>query len=146
MSAIKVNDQYPFKFETVQVDEQGQIIERKQGRAFAFHELLADEIGLEMVAIPGGEFIMGSPESEHKRSEDENSQHLVTVQSFFMGKYPITEAQWHAISDTLPVERELDLNSCGLGEEDLPVEEMYWGKLRYCTNGFRVVCEIPRTP
>jgi formylglycine-generating enzyme required for sulfatase activity len=71
---------------------------------------------------------MGSPESEHNWSEDETPQHLVTIQPFFMGKYPVAEAQWHAIADTLPVERELDLNSGGLGEEDLPVEEMYWGK------------------
>jgi formylglycine-generating enzyme required for sulfatase activity len=89
---------------------------------------LADEIGLEMVAILGGEFIMGSPESEHDRPEDETPQHLVTIQPFFMGKYPVTEAQWHAIADTLSVERELDLNSGGTGEEDVPVEEMYWGK------------------
>jgi formylglycine-generating enzyme required for sulfatase activity len=128
MSAIKVNDQYPFEFETVQVDEQGNIIERKQGRAFAFRELLADEIELEMVAIPGGEFIMGSPESEHNRSGDESPQHLVTIQPFFMGKYPVTEAQWHAIADTLPAERELDLNSGGTGEKDLPVKEMYLSK------------------
>jgi formylglycine-generating enzyme required for sulfatase activity len=67
MSSIKVNDQYPFEFETVQVDEQGQVVERKQGRAFAFREPLADEIGLEMVAIPGGNFMMGSPDSEHER-------------------------------------------------------------------------------
>jgi formylglycine-generating enzyme required for sulfatase activity len=128
MSAAKVNNQYPFEFETVQVDEQGQIIERKQGRAFAFHELLAGEIGLEMVAIPGGEFIMGSPESEYNRSEDEGPQHPVTIQPFFMGKYPIAEAQWHAIADTLPVERDLDLNSGGLLEEDVPIEERYLGK------------------
>jgi formylglycine-generating enzyme required for sulfatase activity len=128
MSTIEVNDQYPFEFETVQVDEQGNVIERKQGRVFAFRESLADGIGLEMVAIPGGDFIMGSPESEPDRTEDETPQHLVTIQPFFMGKYPVTEAQWYAIADTLPVERELDLNSCGVGEEDLPVEEMYWGK------------------
>jgi formylglycine-generating enzyme required for sulfatase activity len=127
MSTIEVNDQYPFEFETVQVDEQGQVIERKQGQAFAFRESLADEIGLEMVAIPGGKFIMGSPESEPDRSEDETPQHLVTIQPFFMGRYPVTEAQWHAIADTLPVARELDLNSGGTGE-DLPVEEMYLGK------------------
>lgn len=128
MSAIKVNNQYPFEFETIQVDEQGQVIERKQGRAFAFRELLADEVELEMVAIPSGKFLMGSPKSEHDRSEDENPQHPVTVQSFFMGKYPVTEAQWHAIADTLPVERELDLNSCGFAEDNLPIEDVHWSK------------------
>ncbi len=48
MSAIKVNDylrgrlrqRYPVEFETVRVDERGQVIERQQGRAFAFRETL----------------------------------------------------------------------------------------------------------
>ena len=31
MFSMKVNDQYPVEFETVQVDEQGQVIEREQG-------------------------------------------------------------------------------------------------------------------
>jgi hypothetical protein len=35
---------YPIELKTVQVDEQGQVIERKQGRAFAFREPLADEM------------------------------------------------------------------------------------------------------
>ena len=94
MSVIKVNDQYSFEFETVQVDEQGQIAERNQGRAFAFRDPLADEVGLEMVAIPGGQFVMGSPESEHDRGEDESPQHIVILQPFFMEKYPVTQAQW----------------------------------------------------
>jgi hypothetical protein len=126
MSPIKVDDQYPFEFETVQVDARGQVIEPKQGRAFAFREPLVDEIGLEMVAIPGGKFIMGSPDSEHDRYEDESPQHPVTIQPFFMGKYPITEAQWQAISNTLPVERELDLNSYGFEEDNLPIEDVRW--------------------
>jgi formylglycine-generating enzyme required for sulfatase activity len=114
MFSIKVNDQYPFEFETVQVDEQGQVIERKQGRAFAFRELLADEIGLEMVAIPSGKFMMSAPESEYDQSaggnplnqvsardrwEGGNPQHQVTLQPFFMGKYPVTEVQWQAIAN-----------------------------------------------
>lgn len=115
MSLIKANDQYSFEFETVQVDEQGQIVERKQSRAFAFREPLADEVELEMVAIPGGQFVMGSPESEHDRDEDESPQHPVTLQPFFMGRYPVTQAQWRAIANTLPVERELNLDPSGFG-------------------------------
>jgi formylglycine-generating enzyme required for sulfatase activity len=136
MSAIKVKDRYPFEFETVHVNERGQIIERKWGRAFAFGEPLVDEIGLEMVTIPSGKFMMGSPKSEHNRFEDENPQHQVTIQPFLMGKYPVTQAQWHAfaqrplsgIANTLPVERELDLNSCGFEEDNLPIEDVHLDK------------------
>ena len=121
MSLIKANDPYSFEFETVQVDEQGQIVERKQGKAFAFREPLVDEVGLEMVAIPGGQFVMGSPESEHDRDVDESPQHPVTLQPFFMGKYPVTQAQWSAIANTLPIERELDPDPARVEGNNLPI-------------------------
>ncbi|MBS9772973.1 MAG: formylglycine-generating enzyme family protein [Trichodesmium erythraeum GBRTRLIN201] len=63
-----------------------------------------------MVAIPGGTFTMGSPESEKYSEDNERPQHQVTVPSFFMGKYPVTQGQWKAIASRteLKVERDLD--------------------------------------
>lgn len=43
-----------------------------------------------MVAIPGGEFLMGSPEGEAGRSEAEGPQVKVAVDPFWMGKYEVT--------------------------------------------------------
>ena len=147
MSPINVNDQYPFEFETVQVDEQGQVIGRKQGRVFAFHEPLADEVGLEMVAIPGGQFVMGSPESEHDRGEDESPQHPVTLQPFFMGKHPVIQAQWSAIANTLPVERELDPNPSGFEGDNLPVECVCWEEaIEFCQRLSRETEQAYRLP
>lgn len=48
------------------------------------------EVSLEMVPIPGGKFLMGSPESEDDRKEDEGPQHEVTISPFWMGKYEVT--------------------------------------------------------
>ncbi len=48
-------------------------------------------VKFEMVPIPGGTFLMGSPPGEAGRNEDEGPQHLVTVQPFWMGK---TEVTW----------------------------------------------------
>jgi formylglycine-generating enzyme required for sulfatase activity len=126
MSAINDSDQYDFEFETVQVGEQGQIIELKRDRILVFRECLANAIELELVAIPSGEFMMGSPESEYDRSVCEGPQHLVSIQPFFMGKYPVTQAQWYTIADTSSVDRVLDLNLCGFEEDNLPVENLYW--------------------
>src|SRR5262245_50145962 len=56
-------------------------------------------VKLEMVGVPGGEFRMGSPESEEGRSYEEGPQHPVTVQAFSIGKYGITQAQWKAVMD-----------------------------------------------
>ncbi|WP_026629386.1 formylglycine-generating enzyme family protein [Dyadobacter alkalitolerans] len=45
----------------------------------------------DMVAIPGGEFMMGSPDSEKGRRPDEGPQHKVKIEPFWMGK---TEVNW----------------------------------------------------
>ncbi len=47
-------------------------------------------VKIEMVPIRGGEFLMGSPESEEGRNEDEGPQHRVRIDPFWMGKYEIT--------------------------------------------------------
>jgi formylglycine-generating enzyme required for sulfatase activity len=117
---------YSFEFETLQVNEEGEIIRREQGRAFAFREPLATDVGLEMVAIPSGEFIMGSPKSEHDRWEYESPQHFVTVQPFFISKYPVTQDQWRIIASTSPIERELNPNPSDFKGDNRPVENVSW--------------------
>ena len=47
-------------------------------------------VSFDMVPIPGGEFLMGSPESEPGRSNDEGPRHKVRVEPFWIGKYEIT--------------------------------------------------------
>ncbi|HHW77831.1 MAG TPA: SUMF1/EgtB/PvdO family nonheme iron enzyme, partial [Xanthomonadaceae bacterium] len=56
---------------------------------FRFQERLRDGgMGPEMVVIPAGEFLMGSPEDESERQASEGPQHLVTFsQPFAMGRY-----------------------------------------------------------
>ena len=68
-----------------------------------FFENLEDNISLEMVLIPGGSFEMGAAENELESNEDELPQHLVTVPTFFMGRYPVTQAQWRVVA-ALPQE------------------------------------------
>jgi formylglycine-generating enzyme required for sulfatase activity len=48
------------------------------------------EVAFEMVPIPGGAYLMGSPEGEKGRSPDEGPQHLVGVKPFWMGKCEVT--------------------------------------------------------
>jgi formylglycine-generating enzyme required for sulfatase activity len=50
----------------------------------------------EMVVVPAGSFMMGSPESEIGRGSNEGPQHKVTMPSFAIGKYEVTFAQWDA--------------------------------------------------
>lgn len=111
-----------FRFDVVIVNAEGREIKRCQGQAQYFMEDLSNEITLEMVAIPGGTFCMGSPETEADRLESEDPQHLVTVKSFFMGKYPITQAQWQAVVALPPIKRSLALNPSKFKGANHPVE------------------------
>lgn len=47
-------------------------------------------VSFEMVAIPGGEFMMGSPKDEPYRDDDEGPQKEVRVSPFFMGRVEVT--------------------------------------------------------
>src|SRR5262245_40569547 len=48
------------------------------------------EVGFEMVSIPGGTFLMGSPATEKGRGEDEGPQHPVAIRPFWMGKCEVS--------------------------------------------------------
>ena len=99
-----------FDFDVVKVNAKGQEVEREKAEASYFSEDLGNGITLEMVAIPGGTFTMGSPANEKDSFDDERPQHQVTVPPFFLGKYPITQAQWKAVASRtdLKVEKDLD--------------------------------------
>ena len=80
-------------------------------------EDLGNGVTLDMVEIPGGTFIMGSPTSEKNRSSSESPQHQVTVPSFYMGKYELTQAQYQAIMGT---------NPSSFKGDNRPVERVSW--------------------
>ena len=82
---------------------------------------------LDMVYIPPGSFQMGSPEDELGRIETEGPQHLVTLaQPFFMGKYPVTQAQWRSVAQLPQVECELKADPANFKGANCPVENINW--------------------
>ncbi|WP_365670753.1 SUMF1/EgtB/PvdO family nonheme iron enzyme [Okeania sp. SIO3I5] len=91
-----------FTFEVVTVNNSGKIINRVEGSARQKIADLGNGIKLEMVYIPGGSFLMGSPENEAQKESDESPQHQVTLQPFYMSKYPITQNQYQAIMGNNP--------------------------------------------
>src|ERR1700728_4068838 len=48
----------------------------------------------QMVGIPAGKFLMGSPAHEPGRFDSEGPQHVVTVKAFALGVYPVTSAEF----------------------------------------------------
>jgi formylglycine-generating enzyme required for sulfatase activity len=107
------------KIEVVKVNKYGEIIQRQQRIARYYQEDLGNGVILEMAAIPGGTFMMGSPENEPERWDNESPQHQVSIPSFFMGKYPVTQAQYQAIMGDNP--------SLFRGS-NRPVEKVSWNK------------------
>jgi formylglycine-generating enzyme required for sulfatase activity len=105
------------QIEVVTTNKLGEIIQRQPRIARYFIEDLDNGVTLEMAAIPGGTFMMGSPENEAGRRDYESPQHQVTVPSFFMGKYPVTQAQYQAIMGT---------NPSGFKGSNRPVERVSW--------------------
>ena len=114
-----------FSFTTVTVNEQGNVVKEETYSGMHFLESLPNQILIEMIAIPGGEFMMGSPEEEEGYS-DELPQHLVTLSNFYMGKYPVTQAQWKAVSDLPKIEQKLDADPSRFKGDDFPVERVSW--------------------
>jgi formylglycine-generating enzyme required for sulfatase activity len=95
---------------------------------------LPREIELEMIAIPGGTFLMGSPKQvtyqylrvECEQHQHEHPQHEVTLAPFLMGRYPVTQAQWRAVASLPLVERELDPAPSHFKGDSRPVEQVMW--------------------
>jgi formylglycine-generating enzyme required for sulfatase activity len=120
-----------FEFTVVTVNEQGIEQSRQQRNSRYFIEPLGDIADpqvpcLEMVEIPGGEFMMGSPDDELERYDDESPRHLVRVSPFFMSKYQVTQAQWKAIAAMDKVDIDLDLAPSQFTGDNLPVDSVSW--------------------
>jgi formylglycine-generating enzyme required for sulfatase activity len=128
----------PFEFEVATIEPQqtrglfgfGQktelIVKRRRQQSQYFIENLGNRVQLEMVEIPGGSFQMGAPQREKDSSDHERPQHQVNVPTFFMGKYPITQAQWQAVASLPQINRELQPNPSRFEGENRPVEQVSW--------------------
>jgi formylglycine-generating enzyme required for sulfatase activity len=124
----------PFTVDTVTVDRQGKVVQRSEQQAFYFVEPLGEKApALEMVAIPGGEFQMGSPQDESERYDREGPQHLVTIPPFFISKYPVTQAQWRFVAALPKMERTLKAKPSGFKGDRRPVERVsWWEAIEFC--------------
>ena len=129
-------------------------IQRSRKKSRLFIQDLENGVGLEMVAIPGGTFIMGSPENEEGRSNGESPQHQVTVPPFFMSKYPVTQKQWQAVAALEKVNIDLESNPSYFKDDgstsltnNLPVENVSWDDAQeFCARLSQKVNKTYRLP
>lgn len=105
------------------VDPEGETTDRKQGMRVSiqrpeenFLEKLTDDLELEMIAIPAGDFMMGSQECYQPKFNDNyfleyivdhdaaSPAHRVKLPAFYLSRYPITQAQFQAVMGVNPAQ------------------------------------------
>jgi len=75
-------------------------------------------VSIQVVAIPGGSFLMGSPSTEMGRWDREGPQHKVFVSAFYIGATEVTQDQFQAVMGYNP--------SYFKGNGKRPVEQVSW--------------------
>jgi len=80
---------------------------------------LGGGVKLELVLIPAGEFMMGSPNADNGAPISEKPPHRVRItKPFYLGKYPVTQEQWQAVMGNNP--------SSVKEDPKCPVESVTW--------------------
>ncbi|MDY6297051.1 MAG: formylglycine-generating enzyme family protein [Alloprevotella sp.] len=74
-------------------------------------------VSFKMIAVEGGTFLMGSPESDTEAYDDEKPQHEVTLSNYYIGETEVTQELWETVMDSNP--------SSIVGPK-LPVEKVSW--------------------
>ncbi|MFN7660681.1 MAG: formylglycine-generating enzyme family protein, partial [Dolichospermum sp.] len=69
---------------------------------------------------------MGSSPEELEHKKNESPQHSVTVQPFFIGKYPVTQAQWRFVAKLPQMNKELKPDPSNFKGDNRPVEQVSW--------------------
>ncbi|MGK7929931.1 MAG: pentapeptide repeat-containing protein [Microcystaceae cyanobacterium] len=106
--------------QTPKVNRNGKIIKTENYDIEYFTEILPNDVKLEMVYIVGGTFWMGEGDSVY------NFRHQVTVPSFYMARYPITQEQWKVIAQLDAINRELTVKTAHFSGNKRPIENISW--------------------
>lgn len=90
--------------------------------------LVHEKTELEFSLLPPGSFLMGSPESEARRFEDEGPRHLVTfTRAFLLCRTECTRSAWTRGADATPTMR--------AWAKALPVVDVSWADVRAWCDG-----------
>jgi formylglycine-generating enzyme required for sulfatase activity len=65
-------------------------------------EFAQQAFGFDLLAVAPGEFLMGSPPEEQGRFGDENQHRVRLTQPYWIGRYPVTQAQFQSVMGDNP--------------------------------------------
>ncbi len=112
-----------------------------------YTEVIANaEVTFDMVPIPGGKFVMGSPDSEADRNDDEGPQHEVEIEPFWMGKCEVTWDEYDVWTFALDIQRrelfkaevtQLEKRADAVTRPTKPYTDMTFGMGK---DGFPAIC------
>ncbi len=99
--------------------------------SFGEPEIVTNSIGMELIAVPAGEFLMGSPDDDERARDDEKPQHLVRVtKPLLVGRYEVPQAEYQAVQGTNPSWFSKtgggQKKVAGLDTSRFPVERISW--------------------
>jgi formylglycine-generating enzyme required for sulfatase activity len=135
-----------YQFDTVYIDMAGKSFRHDRCQSEYFTELLGGGIVLEMVLISEGAGPIGSPLTEDGHADDEEL-HSVKLAEFFMGKHPITQSQWRAVSLLPKVSRSLNPEPSCFQGLDRPVEQVSWyDAIEFCARLSQATGRLYRLP
>jgi len=91
--------------------------------------------GVELVLVAGGRFLMGSPEGEERRYDDEGPQHEVELGAFWLARTPVTNGQYREYMKANPKVKEPDRwGNRRYNRDEQPVVGVSWEEAKaYCT-------------
>jgi len=109
----------------VKLDRSGNISNRDRSSIPGYIERIGS-IEFEMLNIPSGTFLMGSPDTEAERQDNESPQHRVNVPEFFMARTQVTQAQWRVVAQLPKINSDLNPDPSKFKGDNRPVEQVSW--------------------
>lgn len=148
-------------------DNRGRVIETRIESTRSFSQQLPGGIGIEMVEVPAGTFLMGADETELESVMRENARnsvrtrdgdrfneieweiprHQVGVSEMMISRYEITQAQWRAVAGLPKIDIELISDPSRFKGGNRPVENVSWAEaVEFCARLSRLTGRKYRLP
>jgi formylglycine-generating enzyme required for sulfatase activity len=87
---------------------------------------ITNSVGMKLVPIPAGKFVMGSPATEAEREAGEEQHEVAITRPFYLGAYPVTQGQFAKVMGKNPA----FFQPRNGGSPDHPAEQVRWGEAR----------------
>jgi formylglycine-generating enzyme required for sulfatase activity/serine/threonine protein kinase len=114
-----------YEFTVVTLDPTGREVERVRRGATGFPQNLGGVLALDLMLVPEGVFSMGSADAPGREIR-EGPQHEARVAPFFLGRFPVTQAQWRLVASLPRVQVDLAPDPSFFKGDDRPVEKVSW--------------------